>query len=84
MRGSAVGPPVLGLEFDVPVEPIPPRLVQIVRRKAFATFLVLPVGRADRGHEQGHLGLRRGALPKFVIWGFTDVSPQFEICGVET
>src|SRR5699024_10783148 len=56
---------MLSLQLDIPVEPVPPRLVEVVGREAVVVLLQLPVGRADRVDQLVHLRLR-GRAPAFL------------------
>ena len=56
-------------QLDIPVQPIAPGFVEVVRRKGFAAFLELPVGRADRADQQRHAGLLRGAAAFLEVAG---------------
>src|SRR6478736_6232759 len=47
----------LSLQLDVPVEPVAPGFVQVVRRELLAVLLQLPAGRADRMHQRVHARL---------------------------
>src|SRR5690606_1116543 len=49
----------LRCELDVPVEPVAPGFVQVVRREALAVLDQLPAGRADRLDQRLHVRLRR-------------------------
>src|SRR5688572_831625 len=46
---------ISSVQFDIPVEIIPPRIVQVIGREAAAMLLQLPAGRADRGAVQVHM-----------------------------
>ncbi len=55
------------LQFDVPIEPVVPGIVEIVGRETPAMFLQMPAGRADRGDVQRHLRLLRRTATLFEV-----------------
>jgi hypothetical protein len=62
--------PRLSQQFDVPIEPVTPAVVQEIGRKAAAMILQLPARRADRGDVEAHLGfLGRPPALFQIAWG---------------
>ena len=60
---------ILRLQLDVPIEPVVPGIVQVIRREAAAMFLQMPARRADRRDVERHMGLFGGAAALFQVAG---------------
>src|SRR3990167_9776760 len=58
----------LSLQLDLPIQPIPPRLVQVPRREGLAVLVELPARRADRADEV-HVSLLRSAAALLHVAG---------------
>jgi hypothetical protein len=61
-RGDGVlrcDPARLSQQFNIPIQPVPPAIVQEIGRKGAAVILKLPACRADRGDVEAHLGFLR-------------------------